>query len=205
MAQKMTCRVAGLVGVWLLVMTIANPAMAVLQVDDFEVGEVGGFDNPVFVHNIGPDELYQYAPVFNGFYVGSPISPNHALFLSPGTDYITFNLNAGEFVDYASVWALRVVPYDEGVTMLHAIGVDSTGRPLEYTVAAPAPTGSAEWVFLDTTGAGFAEITEVRLTGLSKSHFDDLAINVVPEPATLGMLALGAGALAWMKRRRLQR
>ena len=174
------------------------PAMAGLEIDDFEGTPSGGFNNPVFRHAPGPDEFYGYEPVMWGFDAGSWISPTHSLHLTPATDYITFNLNAGEYVDYAQVWMRRVGMGDPAT--FHVLGVDETGRPLEYTET--TAVGNEDWVFVDTLGAGFAEITEIRLTGTTKVMFDDVGVGVVPEPATLGLLGLGFLGLTWSRRRR---
>ena len=49
---------------WLVTVTVtvlvgfaSVPAMAWFEVEDFEAGDVGGFDNPFFLHNPGLDEF----------------------------------------------------------------------------------------------------------------------------------------------------
>ena len=166
---------------------LTSPAKGVLLVEDFEFGDhAGGFDNPPFKHAIREDELLG-GPARWELTDTAWISPGHSLFLYPGTDYVTFKLPEGFFVDYAEVWMAGMELLRARVEF-HVLGLDEYGDLLDWTYSTLTDD---TWVFASTEGAGFARITEVRLTSPKAGTFDDLAINVVPEPATLGLLAMG--------------
>ena len=178
-------------------------AMAWFEVEDFEAGDVGGFDNPFFLHAPGLDEFGQEPSFLWNFDLGSSISPKHSLSLTPATDYITFRLEDGQKVTGAEVWMRSAVLV--GPTIFHVIGVDADGRPLEHSVDTPDDETWNDWHHVSTHGVPFAEITEIRLTGIAKGQFDDLMVAVIPEPATLGLLGLGFFGLAWSRRRQTPR
>ncbi len=169
-----------------------------VQIEDFEGGPDGGFNNPVFDHEVLASEVTGLGPIYE-FAADDSTPPDHSLHLFPATDYITFNLDAGAFVDYAEVWMMGTfsVPDGPGIglgepiypAMFRVLGVDGSGAQVDVTYNAPVSGG--DWHFYSTDGAGFAEITEIRLTGVKTGSFDDLTINITPEPATLGLLALG--------------
>ncbi len=172
-----------------------------MQVEDFEGGPDGGFNNPVFTHEVLASETTQLGPLYE-FSASDSVSPEHSLRLFPATDYIRFNLDQGEFVDYAEVWMAGtfVIPSapdgsrGEGEriypALFRVIGRDELGLRLDVTYHVPLIM-SEDWHFFSTAGAHFGEINEIRLTGVKSGTFDDLAVNVTPEPATLGLLALG--------------
>jgi hypothetical protein len=157
-----------------------------MLVEDFDAGHGGGFNNPAFVHELKPDEMtgkLNYA-----FTQELTASPPFALYLSPGTDCITFNLAEGEYVDYVEAWIAGESAFPTRGDGLRALGVDAAGEPLQEWY----PAESFEYMILvSTAGSDFAEITEVRLTAVKPGTFDNVAINVVPEPATFGLLVLG--------------
>lgn len=173
----------------------AAPARAARQVEDFDAEREGGFNNPIFEHYIDFDEIMGGSLNWE-FVEEDAISSPYALFMAPGTDYITFNLNEGEFVDYVEVWMTgdALLP-----AHMHVLGIDTKGQPLDIYYTAPRDN---TWGFASTAGDGFAEITEVRLTALKVGVFDDVAINVAPEPATMGILGLGLAGMALCRRRR---
>jgi len=165
---------------------LSVPTKAELRVEDFEVGTHGGFDF-FFIHDLRADEVIGEGPRWEFTDVAS-VSPNHSLFLYPGADYVTFrSLEVGEFVDYAEVWMTGNLELTAPLTF-HVLGFDTAGAPLDWMIT-EHPT-NAEWVFASTEGQGFGKITEIRLTTPKEGMFDDLAVNVIPEPATLGLLTL---------------
>ena len=90
-----------------------------------------------------------------------------------------------------------------GPSTFHVIGRDASNERLDMIVdSPPSPDGKNQWVFVDTSGAAFSSIDSIRLSGQAKGFFDDLAVNVVPEPATCIMLGVGLGGLFWSRRRR---
>ena len=183
-----------------------SSAAAYFVVEDFEAVNpadpggplIGGFDDTYFIHRLGLDEYGEETSFLAGFDEGSSVSPRHSLSLTPATDYITFRLGDGEYVTGAEVWMRTAVA--GAPTFFHVIGVDAGGRPLEHTVRTPGDDALNNWEHVSTHGVPFAEILEIRLTGYVKGQFDDLQINVVPEPATVGMLGIGFFGLAWSRR-----
>ncbi|TWT45871.1 hypothetical protein RAS1_23070 [Phycisphaerae bacterium RAS1] len=174
----------GLGLLWLVV--AASVAGASTQRGDFEAPPSGGFNNLFFSHLVGPHEFNGIGPT-SGFPDFEFVSPTHALFLV-GTDHVTFNLAAGERVDYAEVWFKGY----GAAAHFHLFGLDAGGNPLELLLAS-APSGP--FVRVDTSSLPFAQITEIRLSGL-EGAFDDLLVNVVPEPASLALLlAVGTAVL----------
>ena len=116
---------------------------------------------------------------------------------------MTFRLlEPGQFVDYAEVWMSGQDLLPAPLTF-HVLGLNNAGAPLEWAFTTP-PTG-AEWVFASTEGLGFGQITEIRLTSPKEGLFDNLAINIVPEPATVGLLAFGLLGLVPKRLRKRRR
>lgn len=161
----------------------ASPALGDRLVEDFEGGIGGGFNNPAFVHNVDFDETLGVALQWS-FTTDLSVSPRHSLFLRPGTDYITFDLPEGQYVDYAEAW-IAGEPLLPGY--FHVLGVDGAGDPLDVWYRSE---GDDSLIFVSTEGAGFSRITEIRLSTVKFGIFDDVAINVVPEPASLGLIAM---------------
>ncbi len=172
-----------------------------VEAENFDLPPEGGFTNPFFNHELGPYEFDPVVAAGDGFISADFISSPFSYFLSVGTDFITFNLAEGEFVDHAQIWLASTVPW--GPSTFHAIGRDAANNRIDLIIDSP-PTVSSDnlWVLVDTSSMPFDHITEIRLSGIAKGFFDDLAVNVVPEPATWLMLGIGIGCLVWTRRRR---
>jgi hypothetical protein len=152
---------------------VEGRTLAGLWTEDFE----GGLDSR-FHHQIAG---------YSVFGTWASVSPTHSLGLEPGTDYITFDLEESQFISYASVWFMYNGGPGTSVEFVGTLGSQSF-RPL---------VGYPEWEFVDTTGLDLGHITEIRLSA-SQSIFDDISVNVVPEPTTALLLLFGA----WMFRRK---
>ena len=174
---------------------VAIPAYGYFEVENFDLAPAGGFNNPFFNHVLGPDTFAGNGPE-SGFSNLDSISAEFSLFLFPGTDFVTFNLPDDAIVDYAEVW-LR--SSDDAPTFFEVIGVDRDEQPLHESLFSPPP---GEWKFLSTRGMDFARIDEVRLTASKEALFDNLIVNVVPEPATAALLLVGAAAMLRSRRKR---
>lgn len=200
--RRFTLTRPAIAGVVLLCFGWASMAQAQRrEVENFDLPPEGGFNNPFFNHELEPYEFGPTDPPDEGFTNVGAISEPFAYFLSAGTDFVTFNLAEGEFVDYAEVWMLSSAAF--GPSTFHVIGRDASNERLDMIVDSPlSPDGKNQWVFVDTSGEAFASIESIRLSGNAKGFFDDLAVNVVPEPATCIMLGVGLGGLIWVRRRR---
>lgn len=185
-----------------LCLGLASVAQAQRQeADNFDLAPEGGFNNPFFNHVLGQYEFDPSGPPDQGFTSGGAVSEPFAYFLSVGTDFISFNLAEGEFVNYAEVWMLSSATF--GPSTFHVIGRDASNERLDLIVdSPPSPGEKNEWMFFDTSDAGFVSIESIRLSGGAKGFFDDLAVDVVPEPATCIMLGIGLSGLVWSRRRR---
>jgi hypothetical protein len=159
---------------------LASPLRGAILVEDFEDGGAGGFD-PAFKHQL------------------LPVPPNTeayweldgaVLWLYPAIDEVTFNLAPGQHVEWASV---TLVDHDPGGSIT---GVEFVGTAGSVTF--PAVQVGVEETY-DTTGLNLGEIQMIRLASY-EGWFDDLTIDVVPEPATAMLLALTG--LALPRRRR---
>ena len=178
-----------MIAVVVVALVVAAPTMAVQHVEDFEYETPASdtFTNGVFQHNIVPIPPLDYVwwEISDDFSNPTPTSGN-ALVLAPATDEVTFDLGLGEYVNYAAIdfadWG--------GGTTFEVIGTLDT-----YSVS----ISSGGWGSADTSGQSLGEITMIKLISY-EGVFDNLTIDVVPEPATLGLLLIGG--LALLKRRR---
>ncbi len=170
---------------------LTTPTMAVQHVEDFEYPKPASntFTNGVFQHNIVPHAGMQPGSEHWDISDAGPPPSGNALDLWPAVDEVTFNLAAGEYVDYAAVDAIDW----GGNTTFEVIGTLGTySVPFTYN-------GMNHWTTVDTTGQNLGEITMIKLSSY-EGAFDNLTINVVPEPTTL--LLLSFGGLALMRKRR---
>lgn len=173
-----------------LLMSLAwGSAKATLITEDFQVdGNPGvpGFD-PLFDHNVDRDEFGRNEGVNSSFTTSRFVSPGHSLFIGSGTDYITFNLDPGEYVDYAEVWLTSF--QSNPPAYFHAIGTQG-----ELIIEVQG-TFSSPLERVDTAAANLGEIVEIRLTGF-EGYFDNLGINVVPEPGTVFLFMVAGLVMA---------
>jgi hypothetical protein len=155
---------------------LPTPAIAVQYVDDFEYTKPDSntfTSYGVFQHNIGP---FPGSDLRIWDIVDLPTN-GKALALLPAMDDITFAMAP---VDYASVKVLVGYEVTASFEVFGTLGTHTVN--LSYA--------GATWQFADTTGADIGQITMIRLISLD-ALFDDLTINVVPEPATFLLLGLG--------------
>lgn len=155
----------------LLVTFFEGRACAEVWVEDFE----GGFDSR-FNHEITGSHFFRTFAF---------VSPTNSLGLEPGTDLITFDLARDEFISYASVSFMNNCGGPcTTVEFVGTLGTQSFGSVI----------GHPGWQFIDTTGLDLGLITEIRLSA-SQSIFDDVSVNVVPEPGSAFLVLSGAWIL----------
>ena len=162
---------------------LSSPAGAAVYVEDFEYDkpDQNDFTNGVFHHNIMPMPPLN-SPFWDINDFGSPPSGN-ALDLWPAVDEVTFDLNPGEYVTDVSI---------EFCDYANSTIFEVTGTLDTYMVEIFWNDGI--WESADTSGQNLGQITMVRLIS-EEGLFDNLTINVVPEPATFLLFGLGAAFL----------
>lgn len=155
--------------VMIIGMGVALPASAVVIIEDF-------------VDDMGNDA---FDPAFNHALTGGAALSGGEVVMVPGQDEITFNLDPGQFVQFASVTAdSNNVPVE--------VEFFSDGSSVTLMTGAFGGT-------VDSSGTGLSEISKIRVQGL-ESALTQVLIDVIPEPASA--LMLGAGVLALLSRRR---
>ncbi len=166
---------------------LSSPAVAEIYVEDFnyEKPDQNDFTNEVFHHNIMPIGILDI-PVWDISDEWLPPSGN-ALDLWPAIDEITFDLAPGEYVNYASI---------EFCDYANSTIFEVTGT-LGKCTAEIFWNGGA-WQTANTSGQPLGQITMIRLIS-SEGAFDNLTINVLPEPATLLLFGFGT---AFLRKRR---
>jgi hypothetical protein len=173
----------------LITCILSSHASAVQYVEDFEYEKPAqnDFTNGIFQHSIElkPPLDYLFWDITDD---SVPPPPDcNFLLLAPAIDEITFALDPGEYVDYASI---------EFCDYANSTIFEVTGTLGRYTSEIFWNGGT--WESADTCGQPLGQITMIRLIS-SEGGFDNLTINVVPEPSTLLLLSLGA---AFLRKRR---
>ena len=176
---------------------LSSPAVAVLYVEDFEYAkpDQNDFINGLFHHSIKelpPMDL----PIWD---ISDEWSPpdGTALNLRPALDEITFILEPGEYIDYVSV---DVISWADDTTVKVYYDVYFGDYSVQGEAIAEIPSGW-DWghpLEFDPSDSIYdedrIEIYEVILSS-SEGGFDNLVINVIPEPATLLLFGLGVAFL----------
>ena len=180
-----------------LLILFSTPALCVQYVEDFEDDSnpgQHGFASEVFQHNMLPPEGGQPGDEDWEITARGALRPN-VLRMYPAIDEVTFSLNPGEYVDYVGVdfidWSTG------GYTTFEAIGTLGT---YSSTTSEWMDPMEPDWPFVDTSQANIGQITMVKLI-TAEGGFDNLVINVVPEPTTLSLAVVLLLAIAIRQRR----
>lgn len=170
-----------------LVAVASSMAMATTQFEGFEgPTKATIFENSFFNHSLDPNSS-SWDPWDFNFYTGT-----QSIILYPDTDVITFNTTGSEYVSQAQIYVLSAF----GGAIVKFNGLDSSNNVIDQTFT--YNQGIQDWN-LAQSGSQFASITSIEITGF-EGVFDDLSVEVVPEPATMSLLALGA--LAALRKRK---
>jgi len=149
-------------------------AAPVLLWEDFEDGGGAPALDSSFLHTIGshPDSPGSPEWLLTDLY-----SPTDCLWLGPAADYITLDLDAGDYIQHASV--------------------DLSDRGGDTTVEFIGETGKLTFEhdlgMWQTYEADFADIGAIQGIQLYSYDglFDDVVLTVVPEPGTWGLFLCG--------------
>ena len=103
----------------------------------------------------------------------------------------------------------RAAPAEQGLPGLGLLGLGLAGGALPEDVLAGIAPGSPGGALGDGTtlmaaAAGLTELEHSVLPGTEAPPAAPTRLVVVPEPASLGLFAVGLGALAWLRRRALR-
>jgi hypothetical protein len=152
--------------------------------EDFEDGTAGGFDTFIEYQFVSPGA--PYARFINDFI--SP--PGHILFLGRSTvARLTFNTAPPQFINFASI--------DFGdssgggpATVVEFVGEDGVGQ---------FSSRNARMSTVDTNGLALGRIIQINLYGSLESIFDNIVLEVVPEPH--GLVLIGSAAILLTSRK----
>jgi hypothetical protein len=163
----------------------SGSAQAETIVEDFGRPSEPGFDG-FFLHSlINPPPANAFWEFTDQQSLASP--GNYELFLAPATDNIRFATSPSQFVDFAAV---TVTDYcGLGCTSVTFVGAAGTKEFKNSAVGVSQ--------IFDTIGLNLGAINQIVLTS-AEGAFDNLTVNVVPEPSTflLAVLAAAAGLLS---------
>lgn len=169
---------------------LSSQVFGIIHIETFDLvmPVVDTFDNGVFHHEI--EGVGGGTGSWNIEHSGqiSPGVNNIALALYPAQDTITFNLGPGEYVEYVSVDFIDLGG-GSNVTI-----TDSDGLFIQSTL----PVQNLTKYSINTAGSSLGRITSIVLSSY-EGMFDNVAIHVVPEPAT--MLLVGLGGMMLRRRK----
>ncbi len=165
MKRKILCLVT-CIAVSFVGLAGANPS---ILWEDFEDENGNGAFDPAFIHTFDDQGYYDFYTYYN---TGPVFSLNDWI-----TDYVTFNLEEGQFVSHASLDVLAV----EGDGSIQFIGETDS---VTYNIYQSNSY---------TLEADMSEIGSIHAIQMSAyySIFDGIKITVVPEPATWMLFILG--------------
>jgi len=172
---------------------VASYAPGVIVTEDFNSytskPSTSEFDNGIFHHSINQNNPPNPAWDISTYNPNGPPFADNALDLWPAQDIVTFNLTLGQYVDFASV---KVINWGN-LSMIIFEDVDATKHQEFITV-------QDQWLTYDTLALGLGHLQSITLFSYNGA-FDDLQVNVVPEPITI--LLIGAGGLMIRRRKRI--
>ena len=164
-----------------LILLLTSLAKGTYHIEGFEYPkpDSNSFSYDIFQHNIMPQPGLDYVS-WNISDYGSPPSGN-ALQLWPAIDEITFTLAPGQYINYISY---ELINWTEETTVEIS---------LEQCFLVGTFYAKGEWYFCDSTDwheEWMGGIIKVRLIS-DEGAFDNITVNVVPEPTTITLFALG--------------
>ena len=151
------------------------------------------FDNGVFHHSINklnPNDPSDPAWDISTSNPSGPSFADNALDLFPAQDIVTFNLTPSQYIDFASV---KVMNWGN-LSLIIFKDVDGISHTDVITV-------QNQWFTYDTSALGLGNLQSITLFSYNGA-FDDLEVNVVPEPVSI--LLIGAGGLMARRRKKIQ-
>ena len=163
--------------VW-CILSVSVWAVGETITEDFEGLDTSSteFSHGIFNHSINSSSSWD-------FYIHAEANQHLALF-DGGSDKITFSLNPGQYVEYAQI---DYIDWD-GDSYVEFQGTAGT-----YKVFGTGGDWDT-WDSISTSGRNLGQITSITLFS-NEGSFDNLSVNVVPEPTSLGFLLLGAWGL----------